>query len=196
MNKQRTPNSVREREHAEPVERANPVPWLLGLVASTLLVWGVSYFLLNPALGPQPATSPAPANSPTDAAVTTEPDGARIFASRCASCHQATGVGLPGVFPPLASSEWVNGDPKQVARILLLGVVGEITVAGGKFNGSMPGFGTTLSDAEIAAVASHVRSSFGNKSPPLPADLVKAVRITLNNRTTPWAGEDELKHQH
>jgi len=195
MNEQRTSNAMREREHAEPVERANPVPWLLGLIAAALLVWGVSYFLLNPALGP-PSTSPATANSSPGAAVTAPADGAQIFASRCASCHQTSGAGLPGVFPPLAGSEWVNGDPKQVARILLLGVTGNITVAGSTFNGSMPAFGTTLSDAEIAAVASHVRSSFGNKSSPLTADLVKAQRTALGNRTTPWAGEGELKSQH
>ena len=188
-------NAVRSREHAEPVERANPVPWLLGLVAAGLLVWGVSYFLLNPALGPgaRPATAAPDASQPV--ATQAAPDGAQIFASRCASCHQASGAGLPGVFPPLAGSAWVNGDPKVVARILLLGVTGKITVAGATFNGSMPSFGTTLDDAQIAAVASHIRSSFGNQSPALTADLVKAERAAIGNRTTPWAGEDELK-QH
>ncbi|GLU35012.1 cytochrome c [Trinickia caryophylli] len=187
-------NAVRAREHAEPFERANPVPWLLGLVAAGLLVWGVSYFLLNPALGPGEQPAAAAANASPSAATVAAPDGAQIFASRCASCHQASGAGLPGVFPPLAGSEWVNGDPKIVARILLLGVTGKITVAGATFNGTMPAFGTTLDDAQIAAVASHVRSSFGNKSPALAADLVKAERATIGNRTTPWAGEDELKH--
>lgn len=123
-------------------------------------------------------------------------NGAQIFASRCASCHQTTGAGLPGVFPPLAASEWVNGDTKQLARILLLGVTGKITVAGNLFNGSMPAFGRTLSDEEIAAVASHVRSSFGNKSSPITADLIGSERTALGNRTMPWAGEDELKNQH
>jgi mono/diheme cytochrome c family protein len=196
MKDKRPLNAMREREHAEPFERTNPVPWLLGLVASGLLVWGVSYFLLNPALGPQPSASSAAANSPPDSAATAAANGMQIFASRCASCHQATGAGLPGVFPPLAGSEWVNGEPKQVARILLLGVTGKITVAGSTFNGSMLAFGSTLSDAEIAAVASHVRSSFGNKSSALTADLIKTERTALGTRTTPWAGEDELKKQH
>jgi mono/diheme cytochrome c family protein len=99
------------------------------------------------------------------------------------------------VFPPLAGSEWVNGDAKTVALILLLGINGKISVAGSAFNGTMPAFGTTLSDAEIAAVASHVRASFGNKSPALTADFVKTERTKLGNRTTPWAGGDELKSQ-
>jgi mono/diheme cytochrome c family protein len=192
-------NPMHVREHAEPAERHNPVPWLLGVVAVSLAVWGVSYFLLNPALAPdKPAASAGAAAAVGVAAVGTAApaaDGAQIFTSRCASCHQATGAGLPGVFPPLAGSEWVNAEPKTIARILLLGVNGKITVAGNTFNGSMPAFGATLSDAEIAAVASHVRSSFGNKSSALTADFVKTERAGLGTRTTPWAGGDELKSQ-
>jgi hypothetical protein len=56
--------------------------------------------------------------------------------------------------------------------------------------------GVTLSDADIAAVASHVRSSFGNKSPAVTADAVKAERAKLGSRTTPWAGGAELEAQH
>ncbi len=89
----------------------------------------------------------------------------------------------------------MNGDAKTVVRILLLGINGSISVAGTTFNGMMPAFGATLSDAEIAAVATHVRASFGNKSPALAADLVKDERTKLAARTNPWAGGDELKAQ-
>ena len=64
--------------------------------------------------------------------------------------------GLPGVFPPLDGSEWVNGDARIVANILLHGVSGPIAVKGSNFSGAMPPF-AQLSDAELAAVASHVR---------------------------------------
>jgi mono/diheme cytochrome c family protein len=123
-------------------------------------------------------------------------DGGQIFATRCASCHQATGTGLPGVFPPLADSEWVNADGGQIAKILLLGIEGPITVKGATFHGVMPAFGHQLSDDEIAAVASYVRSSFGNKSPMVTADLVKSERAKLGNRTAPWTGGAELQAQH
>jgi mono/diheme cytochrome c family protein len=188
-------NPMQMRESAEPAERNNPVPWLLGLVAASLAVWGVSYFLLNPELRPGSGSASGGAPAAAGAAPAGAADGAQIFASRCASCHQSTGAGLPGVFPPLAMSEWVNADPKTISRILMLGVSGKITVAGGTYNGTMPAFGTTLSDVEIAAVASHVRSNFGNKSAALTADLVKTVRSGLGSRTTPWAGGDELKAQ-
>jgi mono/diheme cytochrome c family protein len=197
------------REHPEPIERNNPVPWLLGLVASCLCVWGVSYFLLNPNLGRPAAVASAAAPTTTgpatvgqaapataQAAAPAAADGGQIFTSRCASCHQATGAGLPGVFPPLAGSEWVNGDGTTVTSILLLGINGPITVKGATFNGMMPAFGAALSDAEIAAVASHVRSSFGNNSPAVTADAVKAERDKLGSRTTPWAGGAELEAQH
>jgi mono/diheme cytochrome c family protein len=201
MSKDRRADLVYAREHAEPVERNNPVPWLLGLIAACLCVWGVSYFLLNQSL--EPATA-----LPTKSAATTPPapapaapapvaaDGAQIFASRCASCHQATGAGLPGVFPPLADSEWVNGDSGKVAEILLLGIDGPITVKGAEFHGIMPAFGQQLSDAEIAAVVSYIRASFGNKSPAVTADVVKAERAKLGNRSTPWAGGAELQAQN
>jgi mono/diheme cytochrome c family protein len=90
----------------------------------------------------------------------------------------------------------VNGDASKVAEILLLGIDGPITVKGATFQGVMPAFGHQLSDAEIAAVASYVRSSFGNKSPAVTADVVKAERAKLGNRSTPWAGGAELQAQH
>jgi mono/diheme cytochrome c family protein len=210
MTDQQRADATQVREHPEPVERNNPVPWLLGLVASCLCVWGVSYFLLNPNLGrpaagnstvatataPPAAAGTQPTAATPPAATPTVADGAQVFATRCASCHQATGAGLPGVFPPLAGSEWVNGDGTTVAGILLLGITGPITVKGATFDGMMPAFGASLSDAEIAAVASHVRSSFGNNSSAVTADVVKAERGKLGSRATPWAGGAELQAQN
>ncbi|KWB75318.1 c-type cytochrome [Burkholderia ubonensis] len=182
------------RENAEPGERANPVPWLLGLVAASLTAWGVSYFLLAKDPAVDAASVDADKTATQSATAGAAPDGTQIFASRCASCHQVSGQGLPGVFPPLAGSEWVNGDAKVFARILLLGVNGNLSVKGATFNGTMPAFGS-MSDDEIAAVGTHVRASFGNKSAVLTADIVKAERDKLGGRTTPWAGGDELKMQ-
>lgn len=196
MSKDQRNNASYAREHAEPVERNNPVPWLLGLAAACLSVWGVSYFLLNQSLAPATALPSKSASIIPQAPAPVAADGAQIFASRCASCHQATGAGLPGVFPPLAGSEWVNGDASKVAEILLLGIDGPITVKGATFHGVMPAFGHQLSDAEIAAVASYVRSSFDNKSPTVSADVVKVERAKLGSRSAPWAGGAELQAQH
>jgi mono/diheme cytochrome c family protein len=196
MSKNEQGHSAQAREHVEPVERNNPVPWLLGLVAASLCVWGVSYFLLDPDLEPAKAVATPPAATPAPAPQQAAADGAQIFASRCASCHQSSGVGLPGVFPPLAGSEWVDGDASTLASILLLGIDGTISVKGATYNGVMPPFGHQLSDAEIAAVASYVRASFGNTSPAVTADAVKTERAKLGKRSKPWAGGAELQAQH
>jgi mono/diheme cytochrome c family protein len=195
MSKNEQIDPAHAREHAEPVEQGNPVPWLLGLVAACLCVWGVSYFLLNPDLQPAKASPTAGPVSAPQAPQPVAADGAQIFASRCAACHQLTGLGLAGVFPPLAGSEWVNGDAATVARILLLGINGTISVKGATYNGTMPPFGHQLTDAEIAAVASYIRTNLGNKSSAMTADVVKAAREKLGTRAKPWAGGAELQAQ-
>ena len=119
-------------------------------------------------------------------------DGKALFARNCAACHQATGAGLPGVFPPLAGSEWVMGSDKVAAAILLHGITGKLTVKGGSYNGQMPAFKDKLNDAEIAAVLSHIRSNFGNAAPKIAPDVVKAEREATRDRKDPWAGDDDL----
>ena len=101
-------------------------------------------------------------------------DGAKVY-NTCLPCHQATGAGIPGAFPPLAESEWVNGPVENLIRIQLRGLIGPITVKGKPFNSVMPP-NATMSDDEIAAVLTYVRSNFGNKSSAVTADQVKALR--------------------
>ena len=118
--------------------------------------------------------------------------GGAIFAANCAACHQANGQGLPGVFPPLAGSEWVVGDPKVLANILLHGVSGKIEIAGQSFDGMMPAF-AQLSDAEIAGVLTHIRSTWGNQAEAISADFIASEREAGSARTTPFEGGEALK---
>ena len=111
--------------------------------------------------------------------------GAQIFSSTCAACHQAHGEGT-NVYPPLAESEWVNGPESRVVRIILHGLTGDVEVQGQVYNGAMPAWGPTLSDAEIAAVATYIRASFGNQALPITAATVAQARATHAGRTTPW----------
>lgn len=101
-------------------------------------------------------------------------DGAAVY-NTCVACHQADGSGIPGAFPPLAESEWVNGPVENLIRIQLRGLMGPITVKGVAYNSVMPP-NAALSDEEIAAVLTHVRSNFGNKASAVTADQVKALR--------------------
>ncbi|HET6345894.1 MAG TPA: c-type cytochrome, partial [Myxococcota bacterium] len=93
-------------------------------------------------------------------------DGVRVYAQTCVACHQLTGNGLPGAFPPL-----VGHAPKlaqrpegraYLPRLLLWGVMGPIQVAGTAYNNMMPGLAPRLTDDEIAAVLNHVLRSWGN----------------------------------
>jgi cbb3-type cytochrome c oxidase subunit III len=108
-------------------------------------------------------------------AVASAADGAKVFDTNCASCHGANGQGLPGAFPPLAKNPTVVGDATKVIHIVKYGLTGAITVEGHPFNGQMPPWGSTLSNADIAAVVTYVRSSWGNKAPGVSEAQVAAV---------------------
>jgi mono/diheme cytochrome c family protein len=115
--------------------------------------------------------------------------GQKEFQNICITCHQATGQGMPGVYPPLAGSEWVNGSPERVIRIVLYGLKGEIHVEGHDFSAAaMPVFGQepaspyNWSDDKIAAVLTYVRQAFGNKSGPITTDQVDAVKKAVGTR--------------
>ncbi len=86
--------------------------------------------------------------------------GKRLFSSVCAACHQPTGQGLPNVFPPLASSDFLNADKNRAIKIVINGRQGEVIVNGRKFNNSMPKF--PFGDEDIANVLTFVYNSFGN----------------------------------
>ena len=58
-------------------------------------------------------------------------DGGAIYNAYCAACHGDDGKGaVAGVFPPLAGSEWVAGDPERSIQVVLHGLVGPVSVAG------------------------------------------------------------------
>lgn len=184
------------RENADPEEAIRPMPWLAAVVAVGMVIFGIVYLLMNPAiertdLGDMRTVAdlrPTAQAAAPGAAV----DGGAIFAANCAACHQANGEGLPGVFPPLAGSEWVVGEPKVLANILLHGIVGEIAVKGQTYAGMMPPF-PQLSDAEIAAVLTHIRSTWGNQAEAIAADLVATEREAGSARTAPFEGGEALK---
>ncbi len=188
-----------QRENAEPFERHHPVPWPLFVITLLMTVLGVAYILFTSPNEPsrwgdgRVATELAPA-SPTagSSAARASADGAAVFAARCVACHQATGLGLPGAFPPLAGSEWVLGKDTTLAAIVLHGVAGAINVKGVSYAGAMPAFKQQLQDDEIAAVLTHVRQQWGNGAAAVKAETVAEVRQATAARTEPFNGEAEL----
>ena len=79
--------------------------------------------------------------------------GAKVYASNCVACHQATGKGVAGAFPALEGSKLVLGKQEDQIAILLNGKPGT----------AMASF-KQLSDVELAAVATYTRNAWGNKA--------------------------------
>jgi mono/diheme cytochrome c family protein len=185
------------RENADPQEASRPIPaWLL--VITVLLVISCVYYIVRSdaaaasAYGDSRTLSDLAQKPKSAVSAGATADGAAIFAARCVACHQATGTGVPGAFPPLAGSNWVNGRDTTLIQILLRGIQGPLTVNGASYNGTMPTFGTQLSDAEIAAVLTHVRSQWGNKTGPVSTAQVTTQRSASAGRSEPWHGDADL----
>jgi mono/diheme cytochrome c family protein len=119
--------------------------------------------------------------------------GERVYQRNCVGCHEPRGEGRSVAFPPLVGSSWLLDDKETPIRATLLGLAGPIEVGGHRFHGSMPNFGVTLSDHDLASVLTYARSSWGNKAGPITPDEVAQVRASLGNRIDPWTGEALLK---
>jgi mono/diheme cytochrome c family protein len=103
-------------------------------------------------------------------------NGASVYATNCSSCHQASGQGVAGTFPPLAGNPVVTGSASAVIHIVKAGLSGSITVKGTTYNGQMPAWQSTLSTNDIAAVVSYVRGSWGNHASPVTPAQVAATK--------------------
>jgi mono/diheme cytochrome c family protein len=185
----------RARENADPDEGIKPLPWFLVMGLGAMAMWGAFYIYITPSgvdssYGDQRTISTL---RPPDQALAgpIKVDGKQLFNAKCAACHQATGLGIAGAFPPLAGAEWVLGDEKILTNILLHGVVGAMEVKGVKYQGAMPAW-KTLNDDELAAVLTYIRSDWGNTAPPIAAATIKNQRELTKDRSQPYNGGQEL----
>lgn len=118
-------------------------------------------------------------------------EGKAIYGQSCIACHQPTGLGLPGAFPPLKDSDWLRAeDPARLIRVVLHGLIGPIDVNGQPYNGMMPPQGATLDDRKVAAVLSYVREEWGGGSGMVTPDEVATVRKAESARVAPWTLEE------
>ena len=101
--------------------------------------------------------------------------GQQLFNGTCSVCHQASGEGLPGVFPPLAKSDFIAADPKRPIHIVLGGLNGKVTVNGKDYTSVMPPM-SQLNDDEVANILTFVLNSWGNPGGHVDAAEVARAR--------------------
>lgn len=112
-----------------------------------------------------------------------KPDGGALYATNCATCHQATGQGIAAVFPPLDGSVYVTGDKvERLAAIMIYGLMGPVNVNGTTYNSMMAPMGGALDDNQLAAIATHIRSSWSNKASAVEAGVFSEVRKKYGTR--------------
>ena len=120
----------------------------------------------------------------------------REYYGTCAGCHQPSGLGVAGQFPPLAGSEWTTApNANRMVRIILDGLQGPIKVKGQDWAQQMPPLRDAFSDEMIAAVISFVRSNkeWGHSGSAITPEQVKAIRdATAAHAGNAWTG-DELQ---
>jgi mono/diheme cytochrome c family protein len=107
-----------------------------------------------------------------------ELSGSILYKTYCASCHQRNGKGDNNLFPPLAQSDWVTGDPDRLIDIVLNGMQGVIEVNGKTYNGLMPNNGH-LDDHAIASILTYIRTNFGNEA--IPVDALQVAKVRQNS---------------
>ncbi len=196
-------NAFGGNEPFDPVraESSGPIPVWTWVMAAVFLAWAGWYALAAFAVPPQYAVTPTYGGEGGAAARGAEnaqvPDaaalpphysgngvaagfdyaanGERLYASNCASCHGASGAGVPGAFPPLAGDPVVTAaNPSEHVRIVLHGLQRK-RINGTVYASQMPSF-AQLSDADIASIVDHERASWGNKAPRITPDVVKRAR--------------------
>ena len=89
-------------------------------------------------------------------------EGAKIYATYCANCHQDDGKGLAALYPPLAGSDYLLSDVSRAACIIKNGQAKEIVVNGVTYNQMMPG--NPITNLELAEVLTYVTNSWGNEA--------------------------------
>jgi mono/diheme cytochrome c family protein len=119
-------------------------------------------------------------------------EGKELYAAVCAACHQPTGFGLDGVAPPVFDSEWVLGSEERLARIVLHGMTGKVTVAKRTYDLVMPPL-EALTDAQIAGVLTYIRREWGHEAVPVDATTIARVRADAKGRAQPWTADELLK---
>ncbi|MBA3884094.1 MAG: cytochrome c, partial [Chthoniobacterales bacterium] len=191
-----------QREKTEPRVGLEPLSiWLIG-------VYGLAVFFGGAYLGrfggsfsgdsldygnvpTKVATGPGGGGAAPAAELTQAERGKKIFSANCATCHQGSGLGVAGQYPPLVASEYVVGSTRRLGMILLKGLEGPLTVKGAQYGSAvMQPWEKTLNDAKIADVLTYIRQEWGNTGSPVAPEGVAALRKELAGHASSFKEAD------
>ena len=173
---------------AEPTASRSTMPIWIIVLTLLLLFLGAVYFdrhsgwFDKQVYAPYTSADQLASYQPKSGAASMLAHGKAVYATYCGLCHGSDGLGKPAQAPPLAGSEWVAKDITSLARIPLTGLNGPIQVKGRDWNLSMAAMGASLSDADLAAVLTCIRESWGNKNGAVSADQIKAARAAISGK--------------
>jgi mono/diheme cytochrome c family protein len=196
------PDFIETREVAPLSLEREPLPvWLLLLCGFALFLAGSSFTgfgifgqdLLDQ--GPGGPVLAGGSQAMAEAPTTPMDIGKKLYGNNCATCHQASGEGAAGQWPPLVGSEWVAGSKERLADIMLAGVSGPITVKGATFSALvMPGWAGNFTDEKLADIMTFVRASWGNTAGAVKPEEVAAARAKVaSHLAAPYSESDLLK---
>lgn len=186
--------------NAEPTATRSAVPMWIFAFTLVLLYMGGIYFdrhggwFDSRVYNPYGSALEVDAYQPKSGAAAMLARGKVVYEQVCGLCHGVDGMGKPGQVPPLAGSEWVN--TKGVSRLVhipLSGLSGDVKVEGKDWNLSMAAMGAALSDSDLAAVLSYVRSSWGNKDEAVAPEDVQKIRALVVKSPAPLTGDQLSK---
>jgi mono/diheme cytochrome c family protein len=179
----------------EPVARESLPGWLYILCGIALFFAGSSFAGIEFDTGYYDEGMGAPVVATLEESTVTAPLdpaalGKSLYNGNCANCHQASGAGQPGAYPPMVGSEYVLGSKGMLAAILLDGVQGPLTVEKNPFGSNVMPAWANLSDEKLADIMTYIRKSWGNTADEVKPEDVAAVRAMEAKRTTPWGQSD------
>jgi len=120
-----------------------------------------------------------------------------VYMQSCFTCHQITGMSLPGAFPPRVGTEYVDGDPRRMVAMILKGVNPPLKVREITYVAKMLPLPTVYpilnDDKNVSDVVDYVRNSRGNNDEKgVSPEFVKKVRNESSSRATPWTAAELL----
>jgi mono/diheme cytochrome c family protein len=179
-------SSSAQTPDAEPAAARSAAPIWIIVLTLLLLFLGAVYFdrhsgwFDKQVYAPYTSADELASYQPKSGAASMLTHGKAVYETYCGLCHGSDGLGKPAQAPPLAGSEWVAKDITSLARIPLTGVNGPIQVKGRDWNLSMAAMGASLSDADLSAVLTYIRESWGNKNGAVSADQIKGARAAVS----------------